>query len=162
MKTLIIYASPTGTTARCARELAELIPGAELHELKKQGNPKPDGYDMVIVGGSIRGGGLSPLAQMYLEECEETLLAKKLGLFICCGTDSKADKYLADNVSPRLLSHASAAMSFGGELVPERAKGFIDRMIVKMMAKADKPQGLEMVMYTERIPEFASKMLANA
>ncbi len=162
MKTLIIYSSPTGTVKMCAEKLAELIPESELHELSKQGNPRPDSYDAVIVGGSIRGGGLSPFTQMYLEECEEVLLTKKLGLFICCGTDTKSEKYFANNVSEALLGHASARACFGGEIVPERAHGFIDRMIVKMMAKAEKKQGLELVLHTERIPAFAEKMLADA
>lgn len=161
MKALIIYSSPTGTVKRCAGELAALIPGAELHELGKKGNPRPDGYDMVIVGGSIRGGGLTPLTQMYLEECEEILLTKQLGLFICCGTDANAEAYMSDNISPELMKHAKAAMGFGGELVPERARGFIDRMMVKQMLKADKKQGPGLQLHLERIPEFASKMLAG-
>lgn len=162
MKTLIIYSSPTGTVKKCAVELAALIPGAELHELNKQGNPRPDGYDTVIVGGSIRGGGLSPFTQMYLDECEEVLLTKKLGLFICCGTDEKAEVYFENNFSEELIKHASARACFGGELDPDRARGFIDRMMVKLMAKAVNNQGSGMKLHPERIPEFASKILSDA
>lgn len=160
MKTLIVYASSTGTVEKCAKQLAELLPGAELHALEKKGNPSPEGYDAVIVGGCIRGGGLAPFAQMYLEECEEMLLKKQLGLFICCGDDERADEYFAGNVSEELLNHAVVRMSFGGELDAERAKGIIDRMLVKSMAQ--NPDAAKMSFYGERIPEFASKMLANA
>ena len=159
MKTLIVYASSTGTVEKCAKSLAELIPGAELHALEKKANPTPAEYDAVIVGGCIRGGGMAPFAQMYLEECEEMLLEKQLGLFICCGDDERADDYFAGNVSEELLKHAKVRMSFGGELDADRAKGMIDRMLVKSMMK--NPDAAKMNFYAERIPEFASRMLEN-
>lgn len=160
MKTLIVYASSTGTVEKCAKALAELLPGAELHALAKKANPSPEGYDAVIIGGCIRGGGLAPFAQMYLEECEEMLLEKQLGLFICCGDDEMAEEYFSGNVSEALLAHAKVRMSFGGELDADRAKGMIDRMLVKSMLQ--NPDAAKMKLYEERIPEFASKMLADS
>ena len=53
MKTLILYASKTGTTQDCARSLAQKIPDSTLVDLCAQ-KPDPSGYDQVIVGGSIR------------------------------------------------------------------------------------------------------------
>lgn len=156
MRTLIVYSTATGTVKKCAEMLAEKLPGAELADLKER-IPDPGVYDTVIVGGYIRGGGLCPKTAAYLENCEEILLGKKLGLFLCCGMDEKAGELLGGNISEALLSHAAAAMSFGGELDPSRARG-IDRFMLKMMAKGISREGGDIRVFPERIAEFAERI----
>ena len=59
------------------------------------------------------------------------------------------------------LDSAKPAMSFGGELAPERARG-IDKFMLKLMKAGGKKAGNEMHLFPERIDEFTRKMLENA
>lgn len=160
MKILVAYASVTGVTEKCARMLADKLPGADLCDLKKN-VVDPSSYDVVIVGGSIRFGALNTQARTYLEKCEPILSEKKLGLFICCADESKADNVFAGNIPEKLLAHAAVRMSFGGELAVERAHG-IEKLMLKMMLKTSGKDGPAANIYPERIAEFAEKMTAQA
>lgn len=159
MKILVAYASGTGVTEKCARLLAEMLPGAELCDLKKSLRD-PGGYDMVIVGGSIRFGTLASHTRTYLEKCESILAAKRLGLFVCCCGEDDIDGVFARNVPEALLAHAVAHMSFGGELAVEHARG-LEKLMLKMMLKSSGNNGSAAHIYPERIAEFAEKMTAN-
>jgi len=163
MKILIAYASSTGTVEKCVNMLASKLPAADIRNLAKNKltPPDPTPYDMVIVGGGIRGGVINSEVQVYLKNCAEILSAKQFGVFICCGDDNKYMDLLMRNVPSELLDSAKAAMSFGGELAPERAKGF-DKFMLKLMKAGGKKAGNEMHLFPERIDEFARKMLENA
>ena len=80
MKTLIAYASKTGTAEKCARMLAERIPDSTLCDLCKE-KPDPSAYDQVIVGGGVRMGALHVDARQYLDGCKPILLQKRLACF---------------------------------------------------------------------------------
>lgn len=160
MKTLVAYASGTGTAEKCAHLLAEKLPGADVCDLKKN-VVDPSSYDAVIVGGSIRFGALASQARTYLEKCEPILAGKRLGLFICCGTDDNTDGVFARNVPEKLLEHAAARMSFGGELAVKRARG-IEKLMLKMMLKSSGKDGAAVRLYPERIAEFAEKIMLKA
>ena len=160
MKILIAYASSTGTTEKCVNMLAAKLPQAEIRNLAKNKltPPDPTPYDMVIVGGGIRGGVINSEVQVYLKNCADILAQKKFGVFICCGDDAKSDALLAKNVPDILMQTAKAAMSFGGELEPSRARG-LDKVMLKLMKAGSRKNGSEMHLFPERIDEFASKML---
>lgn len=162
MKILIAYASSTGTVEKCVNLLKERLPQAEIRDLGKNrlSPPDPAPYDMVIVGGGIRGGVINSEVQVYLKNCADILAQKKFGVFICCGDDEKSAQLLAKNVPEILLDTAKAAMSFGGELAPERARG-IDRFMLKLMKAGGRKAGNEMHLFPERIEEFARIMLEN-
>lgn len=160
MKILVAYASGTGVTEKCARLLADKLPGAEVCDLKKS-LVDPSSYDMVIIGGSIRFGALASQARTYLEKCEPILSGKRLGLFICCGTENNVDDIFARNIPEKLLKHAAVRMSFGGELAVDHARG-IEKLMLKMMLKSSGKDGPAARLYPERIAEFAEKMMAEA
>ena len=100
MKTLIAYASKTGTSEKCARMLAERIPDATLCDLCRE-KPDPNAYDQVIVGGGVRMGALHVDARQYLDGCKPILLQKRLGLFLCAGFAEKAGRNLCKQRRPR-------------------------------------------------------------
>ena len=162
MKILIAYASSTGTVEKCVNMLAAKLPPADIRDLSKNKltPPDPAPYDMVIVGGGIRGGVINPEVQVYLKNCADTLAAKRFGMFICCGDDDKAMQLIANNMPEELCACARAAMSFGGELAPERARG-LDKFMLKLMKAGGKKAGNEMHLFPERIDEFARIMLEN-
>ena len=158
MKTLIAYASNTGVTFECASKLAKLLPNCTLSDLTKE-RPDPRDYDCVVIGSSIRMGAIHKRAAEYLEGCEEILAAKRLGIFICCGSDEKADEYFKNNLPQSLLNH-SVKISFGGRLDTLHAKG-LDRFMIKIMLKSMAKDGKEMAFYPERIGEFARQIVAT-
>lgn len=53
VKTLIAYASKTGTARSCAERLAAYFPDCVLADLM-QTSPNPAAYDIVIIGGGVR------------------------------------------------------------------------------------------------------------
>ena len=159
MKSLVAYASKTGTTRECAEALAKLLPECDLCDLNRE-KPDPNPYDIVVVGSCVRAGALQPAMREYLENCEPILLKKTLGVYICCVSDSSADKYIQSGISPTLLAHSETA-AFGGKLDPSAAKGF-DRLILKTLAKLAANGDDESSFHPERIPEFAEKLLQRA
>ena len=156
MKTLIAYSSKTGVVEKCARMLAEKLPGAEICDLHR-GAKNPSDYDCIAVGGSIRAGALSPETALFLDQCRDALLQKRLGLFLCCGADDQAEESFARNVAPELLAHAAVHASFGGELNPEGAHG-LEKWMMKFMRKSAEKEGKSMHLFPERMDAFVAAL----
>lgn len=158
MKTLIAYASKTGTAQKCAEILARLIPDSTVCNIRKE-KLDPSRFDAVIVGGGIRAGQLNSDAKAYLNGCEDILVNKRLGLFICSMDLEQTEKYFSHNVPAALLEKAVVHMSFGGEYDVKRAKGF-DKMLIKMLLKMSKEDSpIKSVVNEEIIQKFAAAML---
>lgn len=133
MKVLIIYASRGGTCKRCAEMLCEKLCGfanVTVCDIAEQ-PPAPDGYDVAVIGGSVRMGKINKALKKYLRENASALNGIGTALFLCCGFTENFDSYVAmqfpKSVIPSLGTHC-----FGGELKPEKLKG-LDKMLVKMM-----------------------------
>ena len=156
MKSLIAYASKTGVVEKCAKMLAEKLPGVEICNLRR-GATNPADYDCVVVGGSIRAGALSPETALFLDQCRDTLLRKKLGLFLCCGADDQAEEAFSRNIAPELLAHAAVHMAFGGELNLDGAHG-LERWMMKFMRKSAEKEGTLMHLFPERMDAFAAAL----
>lgn len=155
MKTLIAYASKTGTTEKCARMLAEKIENATLADLCAQ-KPDPSAYDQVIVGGSVRMGSLHVDARQYLDGAKPILLTKPLGIFLCAGFTDKADAIFANNVDASLRDHARQCACFGGEIDFSKLRGF-EKLITKMALRSAGEDGAAMPrLLPERIEAFAA------
>lgn len=136
MKTIVVYASQYGTTKKCAQMIAESLPGgADLHDLTERERVAINGYDTVIVGGSVRVGRLLKPAKLFCGENEAALLQKRLGLYLCCGLPKDAEGYFSENISPALLQHAVAKGVFGGEFVTEKM-GFFAKKVVEAVSKS--------------------------
>ena len=157
MKVLIAYSTRSGTTEKCANLLAEKIPGAVVANLKYT-IPDPSQFDVVIVGGALRTGHITGETLTYLEKCEHLLVARPLGLFVCCGSEDQVEDVFQRDVSEALLTHAKCRMSFGGELDAKRARGF-EKIIIKMILKNADKKAMNLSIFPERIDEFAKIML---
>ena len=157
MKTLIAYASKTGTSKKCAELLGQALPDSELCDLTKE-KRDPASFDAVVIGGGIRMGRLHVDARQYLEYCKELLLTKRLGLFLCSGWPEQAEAQFSGNVDGELLAHATVRMSFGGEIDMQRMHGF-DRLLARMAQKAAREDPASAPrLYPERIDAFAKAM----
>ena len=132
MKILIVYSSAWGVSKQCAQMLADML--CDKHEVSVfsiENAPYPTGFDVAVVGGSVRMGRLNRQLRSYLKNNAEALSGMNTALFMCCGLSENFDDYVAlqfpTSVIPSLGIHY-----FGGELKPEKLKGF-DRIAVKMM-----------------------------
>ena len=154
MKTLILYATKHGAAREAAERLAKKMPGAVLHDLKQSDIPTLANFDCVIFGSSIYAGTIRKEAKTFLAKNSDTLKKKKLGLFLCGLNPEEEKRFFASNFSPALLAAAKATSFFGGIFDPKKV-GFMERLIIKAVAKltdyADKIDDLQ-------IERFAKEM----
>lgn len=133
MKTLIIYASKTGTTEKCAKEINRQLKDSKMVNILEQ-NEDINKYDLIIVGTPIRMGMVDKRIKKFLISNIEPLISKKVAYFICCGFNENWKQYYEQNFPKELLDNAIVYDTFGGEMSMERQKGF-DKFIVKMVSK---------------------------
>ena len=134
-KILIAYASNTGTTAACARRLADCLDTHEvtLCDLTEQMPTDISEYDFVAVGSCIRFGKLHKRVAAFVDEFSPALSKTAAGYFICCGYTDSTEEYLYKNIPGKLLDTAQIYCGFGGELNVRKQKNFFDRMIVRLV-----------------------------
>jgi menaquinone-dependent protoporphyrinogen oxidase len=119
MKTLIVYSSKYGSTAKCAASLSTKLKGeVDLFHLG-QGMPpaRLADYDQIIIGGSIYMGRIQQEVTLFCTQAQDELAGKRIGLFICCMKDGEdAQVELARAYPPELFQAAIAREAFGGEV----------------------------------------------
>ncbi|STO09442.1 flavodoxin domain-containing protein [Exiguobacterium aurantiacum] len=137
MKTLIAYTSRYGTSEKVAHLLAERLSG-NVHVQNLVDEPGVDWgtIDHVIVGGSIRMGKVQDELTDWLKQNEGPLLERPLGLYLCAGTPTAAERQreLEGAYGEPLWAHAYFVEVVGSGYDFERM-GFLDKAIVRMMAK---------------------------
>ena len=131
MKLLIAYTSKNGVSRTCAEMLAKQLPKAIDSDVIDLLVNTPDlaGYDAVVLGGSIRFGSFNKKLRAFLKNNKNKLAALPCAVYICCGLPHRYDEY-AEIVLPRKFYPSLGVHHFGGELKPERAKGF-DKLVIK-------------------------------
>ena len=138
MKTLIAYASRYGCTEKCSKKLAELVSGdVEIVNLKVNPGIDIEGYDTIIIGGSIAIGKINSEVKKFCSANLSSLLQKRIGLFICAGAADKAEEELKNNFPKELVSRAAATGYFGYAVNLEKLN-FALRAIMRKMSKTDK------------------------
>ncbi len=133
MKALIIYASRTGVSRHCCEILCErLCPTFECECCDISKNPpSPEGFDAVVIGGSIRMSRLDKRLKAYMRLHASALSRIPCAVFICCGYTESFEDYVHFQV-PKALTPSLGFHCFGGELKPDRLHGF-DKLVVKRM-----------------------------
>ena len=132
MNTLILYASNHGTTEKVAERISRIIgfnrcQTVNIYELAP---PSLEGFDTVIIGGSIYFGKEQRKIRKFCENHIEELLKKKLGLFICyMDRDQEMEEYL-NSYPAALIQHAHAEGYFGGAFDFNRLN-FVEKFIVR-------------------------------
>ena len=87
MKILIVYSTKGGVSRRCAeilKDKLEQFAQVQIYDVRNA-PPAPDGFDVAVVGGSIRMGQLNKKLRSYLKANAQTLNSINTALFICCG-----------------------------------------------------------------------------
>ncbi len=131
MKLLVIYSSRGGVSRRCAEMLCERLNPtfqATLCDIKDN-PPSPEGFDIAVIGGSIRMSRLDKKLKKYLTAYAELLNSLQCAVFICCGYSDSFDDYAHFQI-PKKLTPSLGIHYFGGELKPDKLKG-LDKLIVK-------------------------------
>ena len=139
MKILIVFATKHGCTERCANKLKDKLTGEiDTVNLKNSSQINVSNYETVIIGGSIHAGKIQKKVRKFCQNYLSILIDKRIGLFICCMEEGeKATNQFNEAFPDELIQHASATGIFGGEFNFEKMN-FIERYIVKKIAKIDK------------------------
>lgn len=142
MNVLIAYASRTGTTAQCARMLADrlAVQNVTLCDIENDSIPSLDGFDFVALGAPVRYGKLPKSMCAFMHRRSEALMSRSVGYFICCGYIDSAPEYLRKLIPAELVSRAAVTSCFGGKIDPRRVRG-IDRLAVRMIIAAIRDSG---------------------
>lgn len=160
MKTLILYASKTGTTEKAAillkEQLEKTTTSVKLVHLKRNNMKKIslDQYNTVIIGGSIYLGKIQKIIQKFCTTNENTLLKKKLGLFLCCGSAEDFEKQLETSFNNPLIEHSTVIGYFGYGYNLNRL-GFIKRLMIKKVANVTTS---EIKLDTDAIEDFSQNI----
>jgi menaquinone-dependent protoporphyrinogen oxidase len=138
MKNLIVYASKHGCAESCAQQLQERLPGnTQLFSLKEKRPVSLDGYDTVIVGGSIHAGRIQKRVGGFCREFADLLKSVRLGLFLCCMEQGEnAENQFREAFPEELRDHAAVSGLFGG-VFDFKKMNFLERKIVKKVAGVD-------------------------
>lgn len=155
-KVLIAYAGKYGCTEECAKYIAEKMnEEVELRNLKVSQQVDPAPYDKVIIGGSVYAGRIQKEVRNFCLKNTEVLKEKKLGLYVCgIGEDESTKKELEAAYPQELFLSAIARDFFGGRIIMDKL-GFLEKKIVKAVAKIDSDVNS---ISTERMDGFATRM----
>lgn len=158
MKTLIVYATRNGSTAKAAALIASKLGGCDVKDIAKE-RFDLSLYDRVLVGSNIRMGTVDRKIRGLLLSQIGTMLQKELGLFFCCAFYENAELYFQNNVPAQLLEHAKAMAALGGEFDIQNLRG-LDKIVGKMVRKADHDQGIlrTFSLQIDKIDEFVQEL----
>ena len=136
MKVLIVYATKNGFSKRCCKMLEEKLSAnitVESYNVKNT-PPSPEGYDAVVVGGSIRMTKLSKELKKYIKTHAQTLSNMPSAAFICCGFTNDFDDYVVTEI-PSKIKFSLGIHCFGGELKTDRVRG-MDKILTFFMRQS--------------------------
>ncbi|HHU81535.1 MAG TPA: flavodoxin [Firmicutes bacterium] len=158
MKILIVFASKYGFTQKAAEKLrGELSAGKHGVTLINLEEELPAGletFDAVVIGGSIYAGLIRPEVRKFCRENLAALTGKRLGLFVCCGLENKAEEQIKA-VFPRELLDRATATGYFGYAVNYEKMSFIDRIIMRLVSGQKENQ---FCLREENIKKFASML----
>ena len=137
MKILIIYASKNGVAKKCAERLSDELSTTNeitLCNINDSPVPTPNNFDVIVLGGSIRMTKLNKELKKYLKTHFDAISNMPSAFFFCCGIIRDLDDYKATELPPK-IQFSLGVECFGGELKPDKVKGF-DKLIVNAMRQS--------------------------
>lgn len=141
MKTLIIYATKYGFTGECVEKLKAKLDGESTAVNVLTGTvPELSGVDNVVIGGSVYMGQINKKLKEFIAQNLNTLLQKRVALFVCCGMPDNLEATLNNAFPEELRKKAIAVECFGGVLDTGKMK-MADKMITSMIKKATAKEG---------------------
>ena len=158
MKVLIAYKTKYGTTAACARFLAERIHApTELCDLAATRRVDVGSFDVVLIGGSIYGGKIQRQVTSFCDQYRDFLLGRKVGVFLCCLYQGDHAVQQMKTAFPEwLLTHVFDTALPGGELHYDKLT-LMDRLLVGALSH---PRGDVSLLKTEVLEQMAAEVNA--
>ncbi|MDR1792546.1 MAG: flavodoxin domain-containing protein [Bacteroidales bacterium] len=142
MKIAIIYTSKYGTTAKMAQNIASqlaIAPQMQLYDLKNGVCFDLTPFDTIVLGTPIYAGQPLKLMKQFCKINTEQLMQKRLLLFVCGmeKDNSKRQQEIKNAYPEQISQHADCVCFTGGEFIFEKMN-FIERLIIKKIAKIGK------------------------
>lgn len=137
MRTLIVYATKTGTTKKCAALLAANL-GIDSCALWNMADGEPDlsGYDALVFGSPLRMGVIDKKMAAFLEKKKAEVLERRFGIFLCGCLEEKVSEAITKNFSEEFLEKARSVEYFGGELSAEKTRG-LEKLVIRSLFKIE-------------------------
>ncbi len=159
MKTIIVYATKYGYTQDCVEEMKRQLRGDVLTvNILTETISSIDGFDNVIIGGSIYMGQIQKKLKAFCEKNMNILMNKRVGLFLCCGLPENFQQSVTGAFPAELRERAILMECFVGELRTDKMKG-TDKLISGLMKKVASDQGkTEVAKMPENILKLTAKM----
>lgn len=160
MATAILYRSKHGTTLKAAQLIQSKLHDEiiDLYNLRHHKSLNIDGYDTIIIGGSIHSGKLQSDLKRLMAKMEGELLSKRLGLFLCCMEEQPKSQHQFNQAFPKALrNHAVCKSIMGGEFLLEEMN-FAERFLIKNAAGVTESISK---LKLEEIDYFAAKVNAS-
>ena len=158
MKTLVAFASRQGCSEKSARLIRRML-GSECDviDLDIESDVDLAPYDTVVIGGPIYYGRMRASVRYFCETNLQALLARRIGLYICCMQQGEvAVQELHEAFPAELLAHASASGIFGGDIHMERIN-FLERFIVRAVVRTE----YSITTFSEeRVMQFLNRLFA--
>jgi menaquinone-dependent protoporphyrinogen oxidase len=139
MKTLIVFASKHGTTEKVAKLIKDkLNQDTTIINLQKTKNIDINPYDQILIGGSIHAGLMQKRVRLFCTSNLSVLLKKRIGLFLSCMDEKKAEEQFNQAFPEPLRKHAISCKITGGEFLMEKMN-FFEKAIVKKVSGITEP-----------------------
>ena len=135
MRTAIVFMSKHGTTGKVVNIISEHLihQDYEVFNLRNTKTPDISKFDFVIIGGSIHIGKVQNNVKQFCINNIDTLLTKKVGLFLCCmEVGEKATEQFNNAFPAELRQHAFYTGLMGGECLIDKMN-FFERSLVRMV-----------------------------
>ena len=126
--------------------------------VNKNAPSSPENYDVVVLGSSVRFGGVSKNIKKYIKAHKSELNNMPSAVFLCCGYPDRFDDYVKDQFAKDFIPTYDFHC-FGGELKPKRVRG-IDRLIVSMARRSILEHDFEDSSYEGSLPEILPESIS--
>ncbi len=143
MNILILYTSRGGATKACVDILKKKL--TRHHSVTvvtaDAALPDPSDFDILIIGSPIRMGQMNKNLKKYAKQHAKTISSMPSALFFCCGYPRQFQEY-EDTQVPKFITYSLGVHCFGGELKPERWKGW-EKLVIKAARNGIRSQDFE-------------------
>lgn len=113
MKTLILYATKSGSSFLCAKLLAEKIPDSLICDIAKS-TSDIEKAECIVLGSGIRMGHLYKPVRNFVKQNLDMLLSKKVAIYLCNSYPDTLQKTIEKDIPHKLLQKLVFITSFGG------------------------------------------------
>ncbi|MBN2504855.1 MAG: flavodoxin domain-containing protein [Bacilli bacterium] len=141
MKTLLLYASKTGSTRHCAELIGDNMENIDFDVLSVKEIRKVDlsNYEQLIIGSSLYMGRINKKLKKYLQAKKEELLEKKLHFFVCgLAQGQEGVELFQKEIPTELFANAVQVRQLGSEIHLDKLN-FLYRAIMKKIIETENP-----------------------